>query len=110
MGQCQKCNAMVNEKWAACLVCGCPVDGCESSPIESEPADTVEYPVAIQMDSLTLGATVDLLLWPDRTMVDGTPYNKQELADLISRDISAADLRIIHNVKREFNGEMEGKA
>jgi hypothetical protein len=106
MGQCQKCNAMINQKWTECLACGCPVSG-GAMP---EPADAVEYPVAIQMDSLTLGATVDVLLWPDRTMVDGARYGKQELADLLSRGTPAADLRIIHNVKKEFNGEMEEKA
>ena len=64
----------------------------------------VEYPVEVKMDSSILGATVDVMLWPDRAEFDGVAYSNSELTDLKSRGLSAADLRAVHEVKKQFNG------
>ena len=64
----------------------------------------VEYPVAIKMESAILGATVDLMLWPDRAEVDGVQYSNEELKNLIGRKPSAADLQTIHEAKKQFDG------
>ena len=64
-------------------------------------------PVAIQMDSHILGPDVPVELWPDRAMVAGVQYSSDELADLISRGISADDLRVVHEIKKTFNGEVK---
>jgi hypothetical protein len=66
----------------------------------------VEYPVEVKMDSTILGADVTVELWPDRAELDGTSYTNKELADLIKRGLSAADLSVVHEVKKQFNGEV----
>ena len=66
----------------------------------------VEYPVRVAMKSAILGAAVDVLLWPDRATVDGVAYSLDELAELKSRGISAADLQTVHRVKHDFEGEV----
>jgi hypothetical protein len=66
----------------------------------------VEYPVEVKIESAILGAAVDVMLWPDHATVDGVEYSKQELADLLSRGISAADLQTVHRVKHDFEGEV----
>jgi hypothetical protein len=133
MSQCQKCKAMVNQKWVECLVCGCPVDGCELSSIESipmpKPEDPetehvraereaivlvdgepdigpVEYPVEVKMDSSILGATVDVLLWPDRAEVDGVQYTNDELKNLLSRNRDRGTMVAAHEAKRTFGGDV----
>jgi hypothetical protein len=71
--------------------------------VESMP---VEYPVEVKMESAILGATVDVMLWPDRAEVDGTIYTNKELTELKSRGLSAADLQTIHEAKKQFDGEI----
>jgi hypothetical protein len=104
MSQCQNCKAMVNQKWAVCLSCGAAIqaDGGRDKP----GIGPMEYPVKAKMDSSILGADVPVELWPDRAMVDGVEYSKQELADLLSRGLPAADLEMIHETKRSFDGEI----
>ncbi len=71
------------------------------------PVPTIEVdagPVAIKMNSGILGATVDVLLWPDKAEVDGCEYSNAELVDLLSRGISHDALREVHIIKHEFEG------
>lgn len=61
-----------------------------------------------RMDSKILGV-VDVVFdthKPDQAMVGGVPYSNQELTDLISRGISAADLITVHEVIRSFEGHV----
>ena len=60
-------------------------------------------PVEVKIDSATLGV-VDVILEPDHATVDGVKYSNSELVDLIDRGLSAADLRTVHKVKKEFDG------
>jgi hypothetical protein len=133
MSQCQKCKAIVNQKWTECLVCGCPVDGCELSPIESIPmpksADPeTEYAraqrqaiidedggpsepqnrhITRQVDSKVLGRTVDMVLdrdKPNDVIFDGVPYTMAEMRRL--KGLGRESLIVAHDVKREFKGEV----
>lgn len=61
-------------------------------------------PVAIKMKSSILGATVDVSLEPDQATVAGVEYSNDELKDLLSRGLSAADLQTVHEVKKQFDG------
>jgi hypothetical protein len=63
-------------------------------------------PVDVVMQSAILGAAVDVILEPDQAAVDGVVYSNAELVDLLSRGISADDLQTIHEVKKQFNGEV----
>jgi len=65
-----------------------------------------QYPVSIKMKSAIQGAGVLVELWSDRAEVGGVSYSVDELGDLKSRDLSAADLRAAHEVKRFFDGEV----
>ena len=65
-----------------------------------------QYPVEVKMESAILGAAVDVMLWPDRATVDGVEYSNDELKNLIGRKPSADDLRVVHEVKKQFNGEV----
>ena len=116
MNQCPKCKAIINPKWAQCLACGCAVASGSNEPQDpeshhtrNEPAaiqaeGSPSFPVAIKMECAILGAAVDVQLWADRAMVDGCEYSNQEMVDLKSRGLPAADLRKVHKVKKEFDG------
>ena len=67
----------------------------------------VDYPVPIVMNSAILGAMVEVMLWPDRATVDDVEYSQDELVDLKSRGLSAADLRATHEVKRNFDATVQ---
>jgi hypothetical protein len=43
---------------------------------------------------------------PDQARVGGVVYNNDELVDLLGRDLSAADLRAVHEVKQAFEGKV----
>ena len=103
MSQCQNCKAMVNQKWAVCLSCGVAIqaDGGQDKQIP------YIGPVDVVMDSAILGAAVDVILEPDQATVGGVEYSKKELADLLSRGLPAADLRAVHEVKNQFDGEVK---
>jgi len=69
---------------------------------------TITYsgPVDMVMESSILGSSVDVILEPDQATIEGVIYSNAELMDLKSRGLSAADLRAVHEVKNQFNGEV----
>jgi len=110
MSQCQKCKAIINSKWAECIACGCPIDESDCSQNERAAIQAEggpSFPVAMVLEGSILGAAVDVLLWPDRATVAGVEYSNDELKNLISRGLPAADLQTIHEVKKSFNGEVK---
>ena len=112
MSQCQKCKAMVNQKWTECLVCGCAVAG-GPMPTERKASFDVDGgqdkpntgPVDVVMDSPIIG-TVPVALSPNQAVVDGVIYSKAELADLLSRSLTTSEIERIHETKRSFDGKI----
>ena len=65
-------------------------------------------PMTIQMESPILGRVA--VEWspsyPSRAVVGGVAYSQNELADLLRKGLSHADLQKIHEVKKQFGGEV----
>ena len=70
--------------------------------VDGEP----DYPVEVSIDSPILGAVLDVFMWPNRATFDGVEYSNDELAGLISRGISAENLRVAHKIKKFFQGKV----
>ena len=58
----------------------------------------------IDVDGGPQGHSMDVTLEPDRATVDGGQYSNDELADLLSRGLSAAEIQAVHETKRAFAG------
>ena len=61
------------------------------------------------MNSKVFGGNVDLVFnldEPDQAAVGSVKYTNAELADLKSRGLSAADLMLIHETKKSFDGSV----
>ena len=64
--------------------------------------------VTIQMESPILGrvgVSYDPA-YPGRAVVGGVAYSQNELTDLLRRGLSLEDLAKIHEIKKQFNGEV----
>ena len=62
-------------------------------------------PYSFLMDSPTVGV-VNVVAYSDRAVVDGVVYALEEIRDLKTRGLSAADLREVHRVKKTFEGQV----
>ena len=58
------------------------------------------FPLIIKMESKVLGKSVDVHLWPDRAKVENVSYTFDELKTLLSKGLSAANIRNIHETAK----------
>ena len=58
------------------------------------------FPVTVKMESLVLGKSVDVHLWPDRAKVENVSYTLDELRTLISKGPSPANIGNIHETRK----------
>lgn len=103
---CIKCNSLLNPRWGTCLVCGEPTT--ESKALEGMPMEPGSGSHKWIMESPILGR-VSLGYdpkEPDAVMVDGVAYGRDEIRNLISRGIGNNGLKRVHDVKKQFEGEV----
>ena len=100
MSQCNKCKAAMNKFWDSCFVCGYPVEKTQTASTK------IAFPLSFMMDSAVIGQVRVEVFEDGGAIVDGVTYSNKEIKDFLSQGLGGDDLKIIHQVKRKFEGSV----